>query len=59
MDIMQTSLEYLNGVGPAKAQLLKNEMQLKSFQDLLHFFPHPYVDRCLLYTSPSPRDRTR
>ena len=50
MDIMQTSLEYLKGVGPAKAQLLKNEMQLKSFQDLLHFFPHRYVDRSQFFS---------
>ena len=50
MDIMRTSLEYLNGIGPAKAQLLKNEMQLKSFQDLLHFFPHRYVDRSQFFS---------
>ena len=50
MDIMQTSLEYLKGVGPVKAQLLKNEMQLKSFQDLLHFFPHRYVDRSQFFS---------
>ena len=43
--MMQTPIEYLKGVGPAKAQLLKSEMGLKTFQDLLHFFPYRYIDR--------------
>ena len=50
MDLMQTPLEYLKGVGPAKAQLLKTEMQLKTFQDLLHFFPYRYIDRSQFHT---------
>jgi len=50
MDLMQTPLEYLTGVGPAKARLLKTEMQLKTFQDLLHFFPYRYIDRSQFHT---------
>ena len=50
MDLMQTPLEYLKGVGPAKARLLKDEMQLKTFQDLLHFFPYRYIDRSQFHT---------
>ena len=36
---MQTALVYLKGVGPERARLLKEELQLKTFQDLLHFSP--------------------
>ena len=36
---MQTALVYLKGVGPERARLLKEEVQLKTYQDLLHFFP--------------------
>ena len=35
---MQTPLVYLKGVGPDRARLLKEELQLVTFQDLLHFF---------------------
>ena len=42
---MQTAIEYLKGVGPERARLLKNELNLHTFQDLLHFFPNRYIDR--------------
>ena len=46
---MQTALVYLKGVGPERARLLKEELQLKTFQDLLHFFPNRYIDRSRFY----------
>ncbi len=41
----QTAIEFLKGVGPERARLLKEELQIKTFQDLLHFFPNRYIDR--------------
>jgi ATP-dependent DNA helicase RecG len=49
MDILQTPIEYLKGVGPSRANLLKEELKLYTFQDLLHFFPHRYIDRSTFY----------
>lgn len=49
MDILQTPIEYLKGVGPSRANLLKEELKLHTFQDLLHFFPHRYIDRSTFY----------
>ncbi|MDA9879808.1 ATP-dependent DNA helicase RecG, partial [Flavobacteriaceae bacterium] len=50
MDVMQTPLVYLKGVGPDRARLLKEELQLVTFQDLLHFFPNRYIDRSRFYS---------
>mgnify|MGYP001162855208 FL=1 len=49
MDLLQTPIEYLKGVGPNRANLLKQELDINSFQDLLHFFPHRYIDRSKFY----------
>jgi ATP-dependent DNA helicase RecG len=43
--MLDSSIEYLKGVGPAKADLLKKELAIKSFEDLLNHFPFRYVDR--------------
>ena len=39
MDTLQTPIEYLKGIGPNRANLLKQELNIFTFQDLLHFFP--------------------
>ena len=41
----QTAIEYLKGVGPERARLFNEELKIKTFQDLLHFFPNRYIDR--------------
>ena len=45
MDQLQTPIEYLKGVGPNRADLLKKELKIFTFQDLLYFFPNRYIDR--------------
>ena len=40
-----TSLSYLKGVGPSRADLLKKELGIRTFGDLLNFFPNRYIDR--------------
>ena len=49
MSVLETSIEYLKGVGPQRAALLKNELQVANFQDLLHLFPTRYIDRTQYY----------
>ena len=49
MDPLQTSIEYLKGIGPSRAALLKEELGIKTYQDLLHFFPNRYIDRSTFY----------
>ncbi len=44
-DLLQTPIEYLKGVGPQRAKLLQEELQVFTYRDLLHHFPFRYVDR--------------
>ena len=46
---LQTSIEYLKGVGPKRAELLKKELNIHTFQDLLDFYPFRYVDKSTYY----------
>lgn len=43
--ILATSIEYLKGVGPFRADLLKKELQLFTFKDLLEHFPIRHIDK--------------
>lgn len=40
-----TPIEYLKGVGPARAEVLKKELGIFTFQDLIEYYPFRYVDR--------------
>jgi ATP-dependent DNA helicase RecG len=46
---LAASIEYLKGVGPAKAQLLQKELGIFRFADLLKLYPYRYVDRSRFY----------
>jgi len=46
---LQTPIEYLKGVGPNRADLLKRELGIHTFQDLLNLFPNRYLDRTQYY----------
>ncbi|MFA6246895.1 MAG: ATP-dependent DNA helicase RecG [Mucilaginibacter sp.] len=45
----QTPIEYLKGVGLARAEVLKKELQIYNFEDLLRHFPYKYIDRTRFY----------
>lgn len=45
----QTSISYLKGVGPSRAQLLGKELGIFTYADLANFFPHRYIDRTRFY----------
>ncbi|GAB4313206.1 MAG: ATP-dependent DNA helicase RecG [Bacteroidales bacterium] len=49
LDITETSIEYLKGVGPARAKMLRQELNIHTFHDLLSYFPFRYVDRSKVY----------
>src|SRR5690606_30576831 len=42
--VLETPIEFLKGVGPQKAELLKKELQIFTYNDLLHHYPHRYID---------------
>jgi len=43
--ILDSSIEYLKGVGPTKGDILKKELGIFTFGDLLMHFPYRYVDK--------------
>ncbi len=43
--ILESSIEYLKGVGPVRGELLKKELGIFTFRDLLFHFPYRYVDK--------------
>ncbi|MBX2931229.1 MAG: ATP-dependent DNA helicase RecG [Chitinophagaceae bacterium] len=44
-NILAYPIEYLKGVGPLRADWLKKELNIFSFNDLLHLFPYRHVDK--------------
>ena len=44
-DLRHTDIQYLHGVGPKRAELLKKELGISSYYDLLYYFPFRYIDR--------------
>lgn len=48
--VFKTSLQYIPGMGPSKALLLQQELQLLTFEDLVYFYPFRYEDRSRLYS---------
>ncbi|MHB8208245.1 ATP-dependent DNA helicase RecG [Mucilaginibacter sp.] len=49
MNPFQIPIEYLKGVGLSRADVLKKELGLATFEDLLRHFPYKYIDRTRFY----------
>jgi ATP-dependent DNA helicase RecG len=45
MHILSTPIEYLKGVGPIRSELLRKELNIFTYEDLLLNFPFRYVDK--------------
>lgn len=43
--MLDTSIEFLKGVGPIKADMLKKELGIFTYGHLLNYFPFRYIDR--------------
>lgn len=48
-NILSYPIEYLKGVGPQRADLLKKELNIFTFSDLLHHFPYRHIDRTKVF----------
>jgi len=48
-DILDQDIKFLSGVGPKRAELLKKELKIETFGDLIYYFPYKYVDRTKFY----------
>ena len=46
---LQTPIDYLKGVGPNRADLLRSELGIQTYQDLINLFPNRYIDRTKHY----------
>ncbi|MFH6769451.1 ATP-dependent DNA helicase RecG [Gaetbulibacter aquiaggeris] len=46
---LQTPIDYLKGVGPNRADLLRKELGIFTYQDLINLFPNRYIDRTHYY----------
>lgn len=47
--LLQTPIEYLKGVGPQRGELLRKELGIHRYEDLINFFPNRYIDRTRYY----------
>lgn len=49
MDILSQDIMYLQGVGPRRKEILSRELGIRTYRDLLEYFPYKYVDRTKIY----------
>lgn len=48
--ILDQDIMYLSGVGPRRKEILSKELNIRTFGDLLQYYPYKYVDRSRIYT---------
>ncbi len=48
-NFFDTSIEYLKGVGPQRAELIQKELRLFTYGDLIQYYPFRYEDRTRFY----------
>ena len=48
-ELSTKDIKFLSGVGPKKAELLKKEIDVSSFEDMIYYFPYKYIDRSKVY----------
>lgn len=48
-DLRQLNVTYIPGIGPSRAQTLESELGIKTWHDLLYYFPYKHIDRSRLY----------
>ncbi|WP_019669644.1 ATP-dependent DNA helicase RecG [Eudoraea adriatica] len=46
---LQTPVTYLKGVGPNRSEILKSELGIVTYQDLINLFPNRYIDKTRYY----------
>ena len=48
-NLLHTPIEFLKGVGPSRGELLRKELGIHKYEDLIHFYPNRYIDRTRYY----------
>ena len=48
--ILQTDVKFLPGVGPKRGELLRKELAIQTFEDLIRHYPYKYSDRTRFLT---------
>ncbi|MET4138776.1 ATP-dependent DNA helicase RecG [Pedobacter sp. UYP1] len=46
---LDTTIEFLKGVGPKRAEILQKELSIYTYADLLGWYPFRYIDRTRFY----------
>lgn len=46
---LDTTIEFLKGVGPKRAEILQKELRIFTYADLLAYYPFRYIDRTRFY----------
>ncbi|MGZ3866288.1 MAG: ATP-dependent DNA helicase RecG, partial [Bacteroidia bacterium] len=46
---LDTKIEFLKGIGPQRGEMLRNELGIFTYSDLLNLYPFRYVDRSKIY----------
>ncbi|WP_394368213.1 ATP-dependent DNA helicase RecG [Flavobacterium columnare] len=49
MSLLETPIEYLKGVGPQRGELLRKELSIHKYADLVNLYPNRYIDRTRYY----------
>ena len=49
MDILSQDIMYLPGVGPQRKEIFNRELNVRTWGDLLEYYPYKYVDRSRIY----------
>ncbi len=44
-EILESPIEYLKGVGPQRAAILRKELEIDTFRDLLELYPYRHLDK--------------
>ncbi|MGI0106565.1 ATP-dependent DNA helicase RecG [Salinimicrobium sp. WS361] len=47
--LLHTPIDYLKGIGPNRAEILRKEIGVNTYGDLLNFFPNRYLDKTRFY----------
>lgn len=49
MQVESQDIKFLPGMGPKRAELLNKELGIRTWEDLLYYYPYKYVDRSRFY----------
>jgi ATP-dependent DNA helicase RecG len=55
---LDTPIEFLKGVGPQRGELMRQELQIATFEDLLYHYPYRYFDRTKLMPIAAINEKT-